>query len=145
MPSPYEMKRGFFCMGFSRSPIILVSSGQFSILWFIYSGIDEPFPQHFPALTGLCCTLSLVNCTVSSVWTLVSTKGWLEHLWHPHAFSQALCYWVSLALCACHQKWHLLPHGNSPCSWNMGWVFALDQLPLQSLGGKRYFIYMSLF
>lgn len=114
MPFPYKMKRGVFCMGFSHSPIILVSSSQFSILCFICSGIDEPFPQHFPALTGLCRTLSSVNCALSSVWTLVSTKGWLDHLWHPHAFSQALCYWVSLALCACHHKWHLLPYGNSP-------------------------------
>lgn len=63
--------KGFFCMSFSRSPIILVSSSQFSILWFIYSEIDEPFPQHFPAFTGLCSTLSLVNCPLSSVWTLL--------------------------------------------------------------------------
>lgn len=52
-------------MSVSPSQIILGTNGQFSILWFIYSEINEPFAQHSPALMSSYSTLSLVNCPLS--------------------------------------------------------------------------------
>lgn len=46
MPFSHKMER-VFCMSFPCSPIILVTSSQFSILRFIYSEMDEQFPEHF--------------------------------------------------------------------------------------------------
>lgn len=64
IPFSYMVKR-VFCMSVSHSQIILVTNSQFSILWFIYSEINEPFAQHFPASISLYSTLSLVNCLLS--------------------------------------------------------------------------------
>lgn len=72
-PFSQKVKRAF-CTSVSPSHIILVTNSQFSILWFIYSEINEPFAQHFPAFISSYSTLSLVNCPLSF------SKALSEHL-----------------------------------------------------------------
>lgn len=64
VPFSRKVKR-VFCISVSPSQIILVTNSQFSILWFIYSEINETFAQHFPAFISSYSTLSLVNCPLS--------------------------------------------------------------------------------
>lgn len=129
MPFSYKMKRGFYKWVFLVT--VLISSNQISILWFIYSEFDEPFPQHCPASTS--CAVHCHWWAVPSALPEHSCEHWRvagAPLASPCTLTTPWC-WVLLALCACQLKWHLVPYGNSPCSWNMGCVFGLDELPPQ--------------
>lgn len=109
---------------------VLISSNQISILWFIYCEFDEPFSQHCPMQ---CCAVHCHWWAVPSSLSEHSCEHWRvagAPLASPCTLTTPWC-WVLLALCACQLKWHLVPYGNSPCSWNMGCVFGLDELPPQ--------------